>query len=458
MSSIEILLALIILIILTISCNTFLSEEFALAAVQGIEKEVNISRLAETKEDVIPLLSDPHLKAEMVFTGIEFPSNMAFLAQDDILVLEKNNGTVNRILNGQVLDEPLLSIDVKSDGERGMLGIAYVDKENSQRKDSTTNNNTGHRIFLYMTEEKEDEEVFNRLYRYDLSGNKLINPKLLMELPGTPGARHNGGEIIVGPDGNIYTMIGDVNAILSEATNTEDKDPDGRSGILRVTQNGEVVESIIGNEEPANKYFGYGIRNGFGMDFDPVTGNLWDTENGEEFSDEINLVEPGFNSGWNRIQGLGKFKDGFDQNELVDFDGKGEYSDPRFVWNNTVGVTAIRFLNSDKYGQEYENDLFVGDFNNGNLYHFELNEDRTELMLEGDLQDKVANDDKELYNVTFGAGFGGITDMEVGPDGYLYLLSLYEGSQTCDSKVPLSQCVDYSSGVKGTIFRIVPVA
>jgi hypothetical protein len=89
-------------------------------------------------------------------------------------------------------------------------------------------------------------------------------------------------------------------------------------------------------------YYAYGIRNGFGMDFDPVTGNLWDTENGPEFGDEINLVEPGFNSGRADVQGLmSKLEENLDEHsvegvgdvedvELVDF-GRGNYSDPEFV-------------------------------------------------------------------------------------------------------------------------------
>jgi aldose sugar dehydrogenase len=74
--------------------------------------------------------------------------------------------------------------------------------------------------------------------------------------------------------------------------------PDGRGGILRVTQDGEIVQpSILGDEHPLDMYYAYGIRNSFGIDFDPETGNLWDTENDPSFGDEINLVEPGFNSG-----------------------------------------------------------------------------------------------------------------------------------------------------------------
>jgi aldose sugar dehydrogenase len=84
---------------------------------------------------------------------------------------------------------------------------------------------------------------------------------------------------------------------------------DGRAGILWLTQDGYPVignngrEGILGNEYPFNLYYAYGIRNSFGIDFDPVTGKLWDTENGPQFDDEINVVEPGFNSGAERVYG-----------------------------------------------------------------------------------------------------------------------------------------------------------
>ena len=73
----------------------------------------------------------------------------------------------------------------------------------------------------------------------------------------------------------------------------------------------------------------------FGLDFDPVTGNLWDTENGLDYGDEINIVKPGFNSGWKKIQGMAP--DVFNYSQLVNFDGKGKYSDPEFTWMYTVG-------------------------------------------------------------------------------------------------------------------------
>ena len=120
---------------------------------------------------------------------------------------------------------------------------------------------------------------------------------------------------------------------------------------------------------------------------------------------------------------------GFDlQEDIVDFEGKGKYSDPQFAWVNTVGPTALTFLNSDKLGMQYVNDMFVGDVHNGWIYHFDLNEYRTDLILEGPLADKIANTPEEMQETIFGEGFGGITDLEVGPDGYLYVVSIGQGA------------------------------
>lgn len=205
---------------------------------------------------------------------------------------------------------------------------------------------------------------------------------------------------------------------------------DGRSGILRINQDGQPVgEGILGDEVPLRLYYAYGIRNSFGITFDPVTGNLWETENGPGNSDEINLVLPAFNSGWRETMGLAKNDDDFDLSNMVDFGGKGVYRDPELVWLNTAGPTGIKFLSSDKYGPQYKNDVFVGDVHNGRLYHFKLNEDRTHLVLEGPLAGKIIKTPNSdgLDQIVFGEGFGGITDLEMGPDGYLYIVSIGQG-------------------------------
>jgi hypothetical protein len=149
------------------------------------------------------------------------------------------------------------------------------------------------------------------------------------------------------------------------------------------------------------------------------------------------VVAPGFNSGWTKIQGVWAPKlPGENDPDLArtnitnfeDFDGEGRYSPPEFTWYHPSAPTGLTFLNSEKLGKQYENDLFVGDFNSGNLYRFELNSKRDALILNGSLADKVANDFVERDQAIFASGFGGITDVKVSPDGYLYIVSLNQGA------------------------------
>jgi len=378
-----------------------------------------------------PNVTNPNLKADLVFRGLEFPTNMAMLGDNDFLVLEKSKGTVNRIVNGAMSADPLLQVNVASEVERGMLGIAISNSINQTRVDGNNiTTSRGPYVFLFYTEAisaQDDTPIGNRVYRYELVDNKLVNPKLLLDLPAIPGPRHNGGDITIGPDNNLYVAIGDVDGHTTEAQNLhEGGRPDGTGGILRITQDGQPVQSIIGDLSPSNKYFAYGIRNSFGIDFDSITGNLWDTENGAGSNDEINLIEPGFNSGWLRVQG--KAPADFDYQQLVNFGGKGVYQDPEFTWVDTVGPSKVLFFDSDKLGEQYENDMLVADVHFGRIYNFNLNENRTDLVLEGPIADQVAETDAEVEQLIFGSEFGAITDLEVGPDGYLYVLSFGQGA------------------------------
>jgi glucose/arabinose dehydrogenase len=185
----------------------------------------------------------------------------------------------------------------------------------------------------------------------------------------------------------------------------------------------------LGDYGLLNFYYGYGIRNSFGIGFDPVTGILWETENGSNYGDEINVILPGFNGGWRQGLGLSaeyeNFKNKeFDKNKLILFDGKGTYYEPVFTWVDTVAPTAITFIDSKIFGEEYENDLLVGSVKQGRIFHFNLNETRTGLDLSSEqLGDKMANVDEELESVTLGRNFGIITDIEINPyDGKIYVV------------------------------------
>jgi glucose/arabinose dehydrogenase len=406
------------------------------------------------------IIYDPSLKAELVASGLDYPTTMAFLGQNDILVLEKDKGTVQRIVNGTMLEKPLLDINVSGFGENGLVGIA-ITKTSEQNKPTY--------VYLYFTESEsgdttsKNKPLGNQLYRYEFVDNELINPKLLLDLPADIYGLHNGGKIIVGPKNNVYVTVGDLGGGPSNDTKAQNKkdgkEADGTGGIVRLTKEGKPVqEGIIGNKYPLNLYYAYGIRNSFGMDFDPITGNLWDTENGDVNGDEINLVEPGFNSGWNVVEGMAYLQQEFNSSKLADFNGKGKYSEPEFNWykknsRTQVGPTALKFIDSDNYGREYENDMLVADFTLGRIYHFDLNKDRTKLSLMGELADKMSDGDDDYFDVLFGKVPGGITDMQVGPDGYLYILSLNVEYPDCDREAP--GCL-VDDEIKGSIFRIIP--
>lgn len=380
-----------------------------------------------------PSIVDPNLRVELVVDGLELPTTMAFLGPNDFIVLEKEKGTVLRVTNGIVSNQPLLDVNVANSAERGMLGVA-VSKNISKTF-----------VFLYFTEingkdfddRRGTQPEANRVYRYELVNNELVNPIRLLDLPANPGSRHNGGAIELGPDNNLYIPVGDVDAsfrkpILRTMTQNfgDGLTADGRSGILRVTQDGKPVDDgILGNSMPLKLYYAYGIRNSFGLGFDPINNNLWETENGPVHNDEINLVYPGFNSGWHEMYGFSDSQQEFDISKLVTFGGKGEYSEPKLVWGRTAGLTSLIFLNSDKLGTQYTNDIFISDVHNGRIYHFELNKDRTEFVLPKSLESKLLSslNAPDMNQILFARGFGGITDLTVGPDGYLYVVSIGQG-------------------------------
>jgi aldose sugar dehydrogenase len=123
-------------------------------------------------------------------------------------------------------------------------------------------------------------------------------------------------------------------------------------------------------------------------------------------------VKPGLSCGWAYVHGIWRQDGGKIESEatklggrLVSFDGRRKYSYP------VSGFTALKFLDSDKLGDPYRNDIFVGDFHHGRIYHFDLNESRTGIVLVGWLQDRIADDSEGPRSRLFGEGFGRITDI-----------------------------------------------
>jgi glucose/arabinose dehydrogenase len=394
-----------------------------------------------------PVLAQPHVKdtkldVAVVVGGLSSPTSMIFLDNNNILVLEKE-GSVRLVTNGVLEEQPVLRVPTKAEGERGLLGI-------TRSTDINCPDNTN--IFLYYT---GGDPIRNRVYKYHWNGESLVNPTMVLDLPAEPGYIHMGGKIVIGPDGYLYAVIGDLNHYGKLQNFPDWPPPDDTGSIFRI--NPDDGSAALNNpftdseDDVLSKYYAYGIRNSFGLDFDPVTGNLWDTENGPSSYDEINLVRPGFNSGWYKVMGPLSLS-GMTEDDLINLPGS-TYADPLFSWRDTVGLTDIEFFSSSSLGDKYTNNIFVGDIKLGNLYFFEINETRDGISLNTNqqhygLSDLVVNNDKELSSITFGTGFGGITDIETGPDG-LYVLSYDKEIE----KLP-GGFLNISSYGQGTIYKI----
>jgi len=364
---------------------------------------------------------------------LRFPSNIAVIGKDDILVAEKKTGIIHRIVDGKLQGAPLLDVDVATKGDRGVLGMtAYK---------NNTNQHTN--VFLYYTqstaEDGDDvagyrEPLGNRLYKYDLVDNKLINPKLLLDLPvGSPDT-NNVGKIIMGADKNLYLLVNNVkttsdnvkgnqepnNIIVNPETGqinitSKSESPvqsQYASEILKISQDGKLL--------PIEKY---NINQSYGIDIDPVTGSIWNAGN-EMYGQEDNSYK--IANSPNRYLPSNSTVTYIDKLDMNDANGvdKTSFEHPKIIWNKNLGPSAISFVNSSRLGKQYQNDLFVGDIHNGSLFHFDLNKNRTGLDLKGPLIDRVVNNDNETKSDLVLTGLGKITDIEGGKDGYLYFSTI----------------------------------
>jgi glucose/arabinose dehydrogenase len=412
-----------------------------------------LSALLSASSARAQVLEDASLSIEPVLPVNTFnqPTTLAFLAPDDFLILEKSTGNVKRVLHGVLQPAAVLTVPVNSTSERGLLGIAI----NTQVPPS---------VFLYFTEAATPNGavIANRVYRYTWNAGlgRLVSPTLILDLPVATGPNHNGGVLLLGPPGQfpgvgdgaaLYTVIGDLNFNGQLQNNATGAAPDDRSVIFRVRQDGAAVPgnpfvpycSATTAQTCASdagcptgqtcqtrvaRYYAYGVRNSFGLGLDPVTGVLWDTENGPETMDEINRVLPGMNSGWNDLMG----PDALDPDStagLFNMPGAGlTYSDPEFSWSDTIAPTAIVFPDGSSLGSAYDHVALVSDNNLGNIYALPLDPGRTGFALGGDLADLVANDQAQADELLFASGFGPVTDLEVGPDGDLYAVDIGRGT------------------------------
>jgi aldose sugar dehydrogenase len=461
--------------------------------------------LVPARVQAAPTVVDPNLAVRTAASGLDQPISMAFIGPNDMLVLEKATGKVQRVVNG-VVQGTVLDLPVNSASERGLLGIALHPQFF-----------IGGGVYLFWSESStgvdsaELSEVpllGNRVDRYVWNGSTLTFERNILRLrsfqadEGQPlRGNHDGGVLRFGPDGKLYVIDGDTGrrgqlqnlvngpfgpGIPDDQFGGPEPDNAHLTGvILRLNDDGTAPSSnpffaageALGGEVGANvqKIFAYGLRNSFGMAFDPVSGDLWEQENGDDSFTELNRAEPGFNSGWVQIMGpperIAQFKTiettvtpsppdpfaatyfGLQQirwlpTNIADSPGEAlsrlftlpgaHYSAPEFSWKFEVAPAGIGFLESRALGAQYNNDLFVGAarvfLEGGHLFRFNLTGNRQKIAVDDPrLEDRVADnlhkwEITESESVLFGRNFGVGSDVQTGPNGNLFVVSLTDGA------------------------------
>jgi aldose sugar dehydrogenase len=473
-----------------------------LAAVLGA---VLVTAFVPARATAAPSVVDPNLAVRTAASGLDQPISMAFLGPNDMLVLEKATGKVQHVVNG-VVQSTVLDLPVNSASERGLLGIALHPHFFT----------TG-RVYLYWTESLSGTDsdnladvplLGNRVDRFIWNGSTLTLEKNIVKLrafqadAGQPlRGNHDGGVIRFGPDEKLYIVIGDngrrgqlqnlVNGPFGPGIDDDQfggPEPDDAhltGVILRLNDDGTTPSSnpffgagaSIGGQVGANiqKIFAYGLRNSFGMAFDPVSGALWEQENGDDSFSEVNRADPGFNSGWVQIMGpperVAQFKTiettvtpsppdpfaatyfGLQQirwlpTNIADSPAEAlsrlfmlpgaHYSAPELSWKFEVAPAGIGFLHSSALGPQYRNDLFVGAarvfLEGGHLFRLNLTGNRQKIGVDDPrLADRVADnihkwEITESESLLFGRNFGVGTDVQTGPNGNLYVVSLSDNA------------------------------
>lgn len=299
-------------------------------------------------------------------------------------------GHVRVVQNGQLLPDPVYIFPVLHDGERGLLGIA-VDP----------NFATNHFVWVYLSRYSASldcgSNYKNRVVRFELNDDNSVTAD-----PVTMGCYpivspyetiHNGGNLHFGPDGKLYISVGNNDSTNDGVDPAQDlSSPLGK--LHRVNPAG-LLPAPSDNPFPGNTIYAYGLRNSFDFDFDPVTGQVFATENGDTCDDEINRLLPGGNYGWR-------------PNYPCD-DATGPHPayntiPPLIYWPFSVAPTGLTFYRGDLI-PEWKNDLFMCAFKDGStaLHHFKLNAARTAII-----------------SHTIIAGTKCRTDVLTGPDGALY--------------------------------------
>lgn len=330
--------------------------------------------------------------------ALDDPVGFTFTPNGRVVYVERATGEV-RFLNPRTgADHLFFRIrGLNSDGERGALGVALHPAWPRQPF-----------VYVYVTRAFGDRPLQNQLVRIrDVAGHGA-GMRILLRSPIGSQANHNGGRILFGPDGKLYVVIGDGGEDPGTAQDLSASEPRGK--VLRLNPNGTVPAT---NPIADNPLWSYGHRNSIGMAFDPETGSLWETENGPDCNDEVNLIVEGGNFAWGPTQQCGIDTTPLDTNR----DGPDPKRLPAAWFERTIAITGAAFCEGCGLGPSFEGDLLFGCANGnckatvGPLGRFDLNGARDALAAPEEVRTRF---DGPVYSI------------EVAPSGRIWF-SDYRG-------------------------------
>jgi aldose sugar dehydrogenase len=320
------------------------------------------------------------ITAQPVATGLAFPAAFTFAPDGRIFYGERFSGEI-RVYNPVTdTDTLFFSIpNVVASGEQGLLGIALHPSYP-----------TAPYVFAFATRNTTGTPR-NHILRLTDGGGTASSMHVILSAPA--GTVHNGGRILFGPDRQLYAVIGE-NGSPGPAQNLASN----VGKVLRMSAWGKVP---AGNPFAGSLVWAYGIRNSFGMGFDPETDRLWESDNGPRCNDELNRIARGRNYGWGPSQTCSTPPEPpMNTNQ----DGPDPVL-PKLWWGTPIAPTGLAFCSGCGLGAGSEGRLFLGAWKTGELRRITLGPLRWS-----------ATSESVVYTHP-----RGILSIEVAPDGTLYL-------------------------------------
>jgi glucose/arabinose dehydrogenase len=337
---------------------------------------------------------DYKLNVEVFAEGLEIPWAIDFLDINTALITEKP-GRLRVVSKGKLQPEPVKNIPkVLNEGQGGLMDVA-VDPDYQ-------NNGWIYLAFSHVLDKKVVESrpgANTKIVRGKIENNTWTNEQVLFEAPHEmyrTTRHHYGCRIVFDPEGYLYFAIGDRGAGFQAQDNSL---PNGK--VHRINKDGSIpADNPFGSDPKAMKsLYSLGNRNIQGMAIHPVTGELWTTEHGPMGGDELNLIKPGKNYGWETIT-YGINYNGTIITEFTRMDGMEQ---PNLYWRPSIAVCGLDFYRGDLF-KKWKNKLLVG----------ALKYEEVRLLdIEGD---RVMHDEIILK------GQGRVRDVQTGPDGAIYVV------------------------------------